>query len=348
MRLEQLTFTRFIAAISIVIFHYGKNIFPFHLDSIEFLFRQAYVGVSYFFILSGFIMVVAYDHRGKINYIDFLKRRFARIYPVYFLAIVALFTYLYIFNRPIDYLGLFFNLTMIQSWLPGYALSFNSPGWSLAVELFFYMSFPLLFNHLYKKHTLKKTALAVIIFFIVSQAVLHLLLYSDFREAYPSKSHDFIFYFPVMHFSEFLIGNIAGLIFIKGIKKKNYDWSIIGLMVLFGMILKFNSNLNLHNGMLAFVLVPLIILISSNNGGLTNFFSRKVFVFLGEISFGIYILQKPVYVWVSGMLSYLKIESSTLVFYISLVTLILCAAISYTYIEGPVRKKINKIRLTKS
>jgi peptidoglycan/LPS O-acetylase OafA/YrhL len=348
MRLDQLTFTRFIAAISIVIFHYGKNVFPFHLDSIEFLFRQANIGVSYFFILSGFIMVIAYGHRGKINYIDFLKRRFARIYPVYFLAIIALFTYLYIFNRPIDYLGLFLNLTMIQSWFPGYALSFNGPGWSLAVELFFYMLFPLLFNHLYKKYDLKKTAPAVIIFFIISQVVLHLLLYSELYEGYPSKIHDFIFYFPVMHLNEFLIGNIAGLIFIKGVKKKNYDWSIIGLMVLFGMLLKFNPNVNLHNGMLAFVLVPLIILISSNNGVLTNFFSGKIFVFLGEISFGIYILQKPVYVWVSGMMSYLKIESSTLVFYISLVTLILCAAISYRYFETPIRKKINGIRLTKS
>jgi peptidoglycan/LPS O-acetylase OafA/YrhL len=99
MRLDQLTFTRFIAAISIVVFHYGRNVFPFDMDGIKFLFRQANVGVSYFFILSGFIMVIAYGNRGKIEYVDYLKRRFARIYPVYFLAILALFTYFYIFNR---------------------------------------------------------------------------------------------------------------------------------------------------------------------------------------------------------------------------------------------------------
>ena len=343
-----MTFTRFIAAISIVVFHYGRNVFPFDMDGIKFLFRQANVGVSYFFILSGFIMVIAYGNRGKIEYVDYLKRRFARIYPVYFLAIAALFTYLYIFNRPIDYLGLFLNITMIQSWFPGYALSFNSPGWSLAVELFFYLSFPLLFNRFYKTYALKKTALGIVIIFIISQALLHIFLNSEFYEGYPSKSHDFIYYFPVMHFSEFLIGNLTGLIFIKGIKEKNYDWAIVGLIVLFGMLLKFNPNVNLHNGMLAIVLVPLIILISSNNGGLTNFFSGKVFVFLGEISYGIYILQKPVYVWVSGIMSYLKIESSTLVFYISLVTLIICSAISYTYIEVPIRNKINKIRIAKN
>jgi peptidoglycan/LPS O-acetylase OafA/YrhL len=238
---------------------------------------------------------------------------------------------------------------MIQSWFPGYALSFNGPGWSLAVELFFYLSFPLLFNRFYNKYALKKVAVVVIIIFIISQAVFYLLLISEFYEGYPSKSHDFIYYFPVMHLNEFLIGNLTGLIFIKGIKEKNYDWAIVGLIILFSIILKFNSNVNLHNGMLAVVLVPLIILISSNNGRLTNIFTAKVFVFLGEISYGIYILQKPVYVWVSGiMINYFKIESSTLVFYMTLVTLIICSAISYTYIEAPIRKKINKIRIAKN
>jgi len=48
MRIEQLTFTRFLAAISIVIYHYGKNIFPFNHEITSFIFRQANLGVSYF------------------------------------------------------------------------------------------------------------------------------------------------------------------------------------------------------------------------------------------------------------------------------------------------------------
>ena len=158
MRLEQLTFTRFLAAISIVVFHYGKSVFPFSHDAIYFIFKQAYIGVSYFFILSGFVMIIAYNNKGKIEFWDYMKRRFARIYPVFFLAIIVLLTYYMIIGKPIDYKGLILNITMIQSWIPGYALSFNGPGWSLAVEMFFYLSFPFLFNRFYT-NTLTKNCL---------------------------------------------------------------------------------------------------------------------------------------------------------------------------------------------
>lgn len=346
MRIEQLTFTRFIAALSIVVFHYGQNVFPFNLNIGSFLFKQAYVGVSYFFILSGFVMIIAYGNKNKIAYGDYIKRRFARIYPVYFLAIVILFIYLLAFKQPIDYKGLFLNFTMTQSWFPGYALSFNTPGWSLAVEMFFYISFPLLFNLFYKKYSLNKLILPILLVFIVSQLALHSLTSQSFYQGYPSKSHDFIFYFPLMHFSEFLIGNLAGLFFIKGIKKRNYDLLIIGLIIILYFWLKFNSTFNFHNGMLAFVFVPLIVLISSNNGILTNVSKGKIFVFLGEISYGIYILQKPIYAWVNDIMYYFNIGNPTRNFYAALFTLIIFSAVSYKLIEGPLRRKINNMHST--
>ena len=223
MRLEQLTFTRFLAVISIVVFHYGNDIFPFNSNIIDFLFRQANIGVSYFFILSGFVMIIAYENRDKIEFRDFLKRRLARIYPVYLLAIFSLLAYYVLISQSFDYKELFLNLTLIQSWIPGFALSFNSPSWSLSVEMFFYISFPFLFNSFYKKYSLKRLIILVFIFFIGSQILLHSFTHSSFYNGFPSKSHDLIYYFPLMHFSEFLIGNIAGLFFLKGIKVRNYD-----------------------------------------------------------------------------------------------------------------------------
>lgn len=155
MRVEQLTFTRFLAAISIVVFHYGGNIFPFNIKFIHLLFKQANMGVSYFFILSGFVMVIAYKDKVKIEYGDYIKRRFARIYPVYGLAILILLAYWLALKKPIDYKGLFLNLTLLQSWIPGYALSFNGTGWSLAVEMFFYFTFPFLFNYIYRSSSVR-------------------------------------------------------------------------------------------------------------------------------------------------------------------------------------------------
>tara|TARA_R110000751_G_scaffold28245_2_gene73851 strand:- start:1720 stop:2484 length:765 start_codon:yes stop_codon:yes gene_type:complete len=244
MRLEQLTFTRFLAAISIVIFHYGRNIFPFNLDTVNFLFKQANIAVTYFFILSGFVIVIAYGNKEKVTFGNYIKRRFARIYPVYGLAIVILLAYYLSLGKTIDYKGLFLNISMLQSWTPGYALSFNSPGWSLSIELFFYISFPFLFNHFYKKHPLKKLILPIFIFFFASQLSLHFLIHSNIYQGFPSKSHDFVYYFPLMHFNEFLIGNLAGLFFLKGFKIKNYDLHIIGLIILLITLLKTNTGIS--------------------------------------------------------------------------------------------------------
>ena len=149
MRIEQLNFTRFIAAISIVIYHYGKEVSIFYNDYTSFIFRQANVGVSYFFILSGFIMIIAYGTREKINFLKYLNNRFARIYPVYLLAILLILG-IKLFKN-IDKIDLILNLSMLQSWIHNKALTLNYPGWSLSVELFFYLTFPLLFNYFYSK-----------------------------------------------------------------------------------------------------------------------------------------------------------------------------------------------------
>lgn len=342
MKLEQLTFTRFIAAISIVIFHYGLDVFPFNHGLANILLKQANVVVSYFFILSGFVMIIAYGDKDKIEFGDFMKRRLARIYPAYFLAIIVFLFYFLVQFKPFDIKGLILNFTFLQSWIPGYALSFNAPGWSLSVEMFFYLLFPLLFNYFYKRYSVNKLLIPILLLFVTSQILLHVLRYSTFYKGFPSASNDLIFFFPLMHLSEFLVGNIAGLFFLKGVKKRNYDFYIFMLIIILILLLISHSGINYHNGMLAFVFVPLIILISSNNGISTKILTTKYLVFLGEISYGIYIFQKPVFFWVSGILKYYNINNSALNFYLTVTVLLILSAISYKFIETPLRKIVNK------
>ena len=95
MQLDQITFTRFIAALTVVFFHYGQNVFP---ANIPFLFENVTAGpiaVGYFYVLSGFIMAIAYFHTDKNKRRDFNKTkywvaRFARIYPVYLVALLLI------------------------------------------------------------------------------------------------------------------------------------------------------------------------------------------------------------------------------------------------------------------
>jgi len=352
LRIEQLTFTRFIAAISIVIYHYGDGSSLFNNEMVSFIFNHANIGVSYFFILSGFVMIIAYSNNKKINFITYLKNRFARVYPVYFLAIVlTLLIYLF---KDISFNDLFLNITMLQAWLPDKALTVNYPGWSLSVELFFYISFPILFNYFYKDGYKKTTTIFIISFWFLSQLVFHYFLKENSLNLNPYSKSD-VYYNPLLHFNEFLIGNLAGLFFLNklDLKTGNYSIHIILLIIVLLLFLKFPFGLEYHNGFLSIVFVPLIILISLNRGILNNILNRKLFIFLGEISFSIYILQRPVWKLISthALEKYIgldKVADFTLMFFIRFLILILISSLSYVYFETPFRNKIKKMQLLSS
>ncbi len=349
MRIEQLTFTRFLAAISIVIFHYGDQIFLFNNKYVQFIFGQANIGVSYFFILSGFVMIIAYNTNSKINFFQYLKNRLARIYPVYLFAIF-LIVFLSFLHKSTDLEAIFLSVFMIQAWFPEKVHVINGPGWSISVEFLFYILFPFLFNCIYKKRSYKTIIWPILIIWIISQITSNLLFNNITINGVSFQVTENLCYFPLIHVNEFLIGNLAGLYFVTNSNKirNNYDWHIIGIVVVFALFLKFPINWYPYNGVFALLFVPLIILLSSNNGKLTTLFKKKIFVFLGEISFGVYILQKPVFKWLSDKQTgkyFLmdRIDNVNMAFFVKFFSLLLLASLSYIYFEKPIREKIKNI-----
>lgn len=347
MRINQITFTRFIAAVSIVIFHYGQNVKPFKNDYVSFIFKQAYLGVSFFFVLSGFVMIIAYSNKVTINFINFIVNRLARIYPIYILAVIMIFInngFLYI-----DPKQTFYNIIMIQSWVPKNALSINYPSWSLSVELFFYICFPFLFNYLYKKIQLTYLTIFIILFWIIS-IVLYNLTITEFNIIkFPIYNKEELRYVPLFHLNEFLIGNLAGIYFIKYLrdKTKNYGIAIIFSLIILILALKYPSKLSFENGLLSLLFASIIILISLSNDKITQFLSRKFFVFLGEISFGIYILQAPVWFIFNNkkmeqLFGLTSDKNFDLSFYIRFLILIILSTVVYFFFEKPIRNFIKE------
>lgn len=145
--LSALTGIRFFAAMAVYFFHFGAGYservgMPAPLTQ---LLRNGYIGVSVFFVLSGFILF--YNYRGsiksKFDFFDYMIARLARVYPVYVLALVVA---LPVTDRPLDWTSAGRVLSMTQSWtLPEANLGFSwlTQAWTLSVELFFYMLFPL-------------------------------------------------------------------------------------------------------------------------------------------------------------------------------------------------------------
>jgi peptidoglycan/LPS O-acetylase OafA/YrhL len=343
MRIEQLTFTRFIAAITIVIFHFGLLAFPFKNEILTTLFKRSNIGVSYFFILSGFVMIIAYFKPSgeKIDVKKYFFYRFSRIYPIFILAAIGSVGCFFISSKNVKFVDLFLNLFNIHAWFPAHSLIINPPSWSLTVEFFFYAIFPFLFNKIYKNSRWQKLIFVILLIWLFTQIGINVLFYSPYYQGFPSVSHNFIFYFPLFHLNQFLIGNLAGLIYVNRLlKNKNYDVWILMIALLINLLILTKVHICLNDGLMAIFFVPFILLMASNIGFITRIFNKKIFVFLGEISYGIYILQMLVFIVCKFILKKVGIQNHEFQFYISVIALIVIASITYKYFEVPIRNWI--------
>lgn len=300
MKIEHLTFTRFIAALAVVLFHIGAN--RLGHDSLPgSLFRVLNSAVSYFFVLSGFILVVSNVRQGQLpthlGKVSFWRNRFARIYPLYLAALiltVGLGVLTGIVKLTTVSTGAAVaSAVLLQAWWPDYVMQLNYPGWSLSVETLFYALFPLLFTPIVRQRT-RPLLLAAGLFWAVSLAVYALLTN---RNALPH----FTLYFPLLHLNTFVIGIAGGVVYVRhrarliqqhgtltalflGVLALNL-WIVIGHLPILAYY---------HNGLFAPLFALFILWLSTQANPVTRWLSRPFPVWLGEISYGIYLLQVPV------------------------------------------------------
>ena len=162
-QLPALTGIRALAALWVVSFHFTR--FDAHLYNAGFLnpiVRHGYLGVDLFFVLSGFIMTHVY--RGQFrsrfsasSWCDFLQNRLARLYPIHLVTALAMVAVAITGRRygfvplkaSFSPLSLLANITLTQAWFCGVA-SMNSVAWSISAEWFAYLLFPMVYFLLWK------------------------------------------------------------------------------------------------------------------------------------------------------------------------------------------------------
>jgi peptidoglycan/LPS O-acetylase OafA/YrhL len=135
-RLDALTSLRFFAALMIVAFH-ARGLFGF---------EQAPVylaqGVTFFFVLSGFILAYVYPRLDTARELrGFWRARVARIWPAH-LATLALGAVLV--GYPWTWATGAANVLLLHAWIPlsAFYFGYNAVSWSISTELFFYLAFP--------------------------------------------------------------------------------------------------------------------------------------------------------------------------------------------------------------
>ncbi|MFZ9848317.1 MAG: acyltransferase family protein, partial [Flavobacteriales bacterium] len=265
---------------------------------------------------------------------------FARIYPLYICCLFAIVIFNIVLKIPFDLGDLFAHIFTIQSWIPMHAQTLNFPDWSLSIEFFFYAIFPFLINIVYKRFSLNTLIIAIVSFWVFSQLLLTYAV-DHWYVPDPSISCDLIHFFPLSHLNEFLLGNVVAMFFLKYKEQLNSKWNdllVMASFILLILLLKYPVPFLYHNGFLAIAFVPLIVSLSGDKSKIAKIFNWKPLVFLGEISFGIYLLQLPVYLFYQSVFFYLGF---TFNFYVFLLLLIAVAALSYFLIEKPSRDFIN-------
>jgi peptidoglycan/LPS O-acetylase OafA/YrhL len=157
---DSLTGLRFIAALSVLVAHATNGVMTFEPKPalVNYFSQGPGIGMPLFFVLSGFVIHYNYGHSFRAAcvapLIDFFIARFARLYPLYLLLLAV-----FILNERLlpgilsgNYdLWVFPRYFMLwQAWLIEYQGTtwfghlLLPPAWSISVEVFFYMLYPLL------------------------------------------------------------------------------------------------------------------------------------------------------------------------------------------------------------
>ncbi|HVZ18733.1 MAG TPA: acyltransferase [Terriglobales bacterium] len=356
-----LTSLRFFAAL---------HVFLFHLDAIKIktftgvanrLQMIGYVGVSLFFVLSGFILTYVHGER-ELTPSVFYRERVARIYPAYLFSLVVTapgFFYVCIVLKNMDipffawfktHVGVCAAMvpTLTQSWHPQAALAWNPPAWSLSVEAFFYILFPFLLPRL-----LRWTDRNLVILIAACCAVSFTLpsLYCWLKPDGVANVSDAsltlwwlnaLKFNPLARLPEFLLGASCGVLFLRG--KFNRRWAVpltLASLIAFVTVMLASPHIPyplLHNGILPPAFAALVVGLALRPAFM-SWMNYKPLVLLGNASYSLYLLHSfvlGVYFVPEGKLkTYGPLGTA-----IGYVLPVVIAILVYRFIEEPARRKL--------
>ena len=295
-----LTSARFFAALFVVFYH-GWQILPAYAHEQGVLTRIigfGYVSVSFFFMLSGFILAIVYLNEDKpIDRRRFYVSRFARIYPLYFAALLLdlpHFLHVYLSVTHGDRWQAFGKLAatvgLVQAWSPGLR-GINDPGWSLSAEAFFYLLFPFLGPHIAK-------------FRLSTLLPFSILTYCGGIWIVESLHASGQTYSPLPHLFVFVLGiNLARFYgWIGRASERRLTLERYAPWMLFGSVAAFLAipilrlsvpEILLQHGLLAPVFALAILALASGNRLISRLLSPSWLIVLGEASFALYLLHEP-------------------------------------------------------
>ena len=279
-RFQELDALRGIAALMVVLFHYTMK-----RPEAELGFKLGTTGVDLFFIISGFVIFMSLT-KAKTS-LDFVINRVSRLYPTYWTCVTFTFVLIAFFALknheaiPLkQYVG---NMTMFQYYLG--ITDLDGPYWTMIIEMIFYIGIVLLFHFKALKYlnpigiTLSLTVIVLTTFF------------------YNSTTQWFLKYIPLLQYVPLFL---AGTIFYKSYTQKsklieNYALLLFCLICQIAMF-KYcgRSRSVISQSQYASMLIVYFGLFVLFINGKLGFIVSKATLFLGKISFALYLIHQYV------------------------------------------------------
>jgi len=350
-RIHPLTSLRFFAALSIVFFHTIPTLLPgFPPGQLGQRWLSAWpVAVSFFFFLSGYILSVVYLSGGKqVQARNFWSARFARIYPLFLIALIMDVPNVIFWRIPVYGLmksvvitaaTFLYDLTLLQAWTPHIRI-ICTPNWSLSVEAMFYALFPFLAPLLWKLRG-RKIWLSAIFIYAGGQALVGVVATHFDKLIYE--------WFPIFHLSTFLLGVLlarwqeeTGSLLFSSQARELRTYGTLSIAAIIYVLVVANVAIHIpyalvHDGLLAPVFACLIWSFSRADTSIARIFSASWLVVLGEASYGLYLIHAPVW-WYFIAIFHAGNVRIWYPFYFS--ACVGLSVLSFFFFEAPIRKRI--------
>ncbi|MFD9797093.1 acyltransferase family protein [Streptomyces sp. NPDC059070] len=362
-RLPSLTGLRFPAALLVFLNHTGLPFPGLRLlrdnettkDWFELTKNAGSLGVTFFFVLSGFVLT--WSARERDTKPAFWRRRFVKIYPNYVVTwVLAMVLFASAFTPTRTAVA---NLFMVQVWVPKFDVfsSVNTPSWSLGCEAVFYASFPLL-HALFLRIPAERLKYWIggLTALVVATPTLAYAVFPD-KPYFPGgeqlgahatvTQYWFAYFLPPVRMVDFALGMLVALAVMKG------RWWNIGMLwstvlMVGGYVLA--SHVPFLYAQRSTTIVPIVFLIAAaataDVKGEFTLFRNRTMVWLGEVSFAFYLIHYVVLTYGRKWLGhdyYSTAETAGLLALMFAIAMVASWAL-YALIERPITRNWSKPR----
>jgi peptidoglycan/LPS O-acetylase OafA/YrhL len=350
-RIQALDILRFAAAVLVVGYHFGQEA---NLGYFRNIFNAFVPPVlTFFFALSGFVLMIAYFDRKEISARDFYIARLARLAPLYWLAL--LLTAILRYGIEQQWFSLFLSAAFLQAWVYPFALDYNDVGWAVSVEVSFYLTFPLILTLIRNgKIASRRFFWIALASYLLTQWILIAGLNSPAYPGFPSPAYNLIHFFPPVHYCTFLLGIAGGWFYLENRERVlagplSYAILLSAFALTF-VVVQFLPDWLRHSGFrlpinasfYAPLFLALILAIAFTRNRITDALGWGPLVTLGAVSYAYYILQRPFTMALKFTYELFHLNPTS-AFYAVAISLLAFAFLAYYLVEGPAKSLFLKL-----